>query len=198
MTDKNQIPSRDPANDDSMVGMLRQVMDKAAQNTDDMLPARVIAFDRASNRVQIQPMIHVVTTSGQNVARAQVIDIPVMQFGGGDFVLLFNLKPGDFGWVKANDRDISLFLQSGSDSPPNTFRKHSFSDGVFIPDVMRGWTLDPEDAESAVLQSLDGSVRVALAADNIRMTVEGATLTLTADGLVSSVPITAPSFIPGA
>lgn len=193
--EKNQIPSRDPANDDSMVGMLRQVLDKAAQNTDDMLPARVIAFDRQTNRVQVQPMIHVVTTGGENVARAQIIDIPVMQFGGGGFVLLFPLKTGDFGWIKANDRDISLFLQSWQESPPNTFRKHSFSDAVFIPDVMTGWTLNPDDNDRAVLQSLDGNTRISMGASDIVFTVGEASVTLSADKLESTVPIHAPNFV---
>ena len=197
MTEKNAKPSRDPANDDSIVGMLRQVLDKTAQNTDDMLPARVIAFNRETNRVQVQPMIHVVTTNGENVPRAQIIDIPVVQIGGGGFVLLFPLKTGDFGWIKANDRDISLFLQSWQESPPNTFRKHSFSDAVFIPDVMRGWTLTGEDADRAVLQSLDGNTRISIGADDIILTAGAASLTIAADAVTSTVPIHAPNFITG-
>lgn len=197
MTEKNAKPSRDPANDDSIVGMLRQVLDKTAQNTDDMLPARVIAFNRETNRVQVQPMIHVVTTNGENVPRAQIIDIPVVQVGGGGFVLLFPLKTGDFGWIKANDRDISLFLQSWQESPPNTFRKHSFSDAVFIPDVMRGWTLAGEDTDRAVLQSLDGNTRISIGADDIIMTAGAASLTIAADAVTSTVPIHAPNFITG-
>lgn len=197
MTGKNAKPSRDPANDDSIVGMLRQVLDKTAQNTDDMLPARVIAFNRETNRAQIQPMIHVVTTNGENVPRAQIIDIPVVQVGGGGFVLLLPLKTGDFGWIKASDRDISLFLQSWQESPPNTFRKHSFSDAVFIPDVMRGWTLAGEDADRAVLQSLDGNTRISIGADDIIMTAGAASLTIAADAVTSTVPIHAPNFITG-
>lgn len=197
MTEKNAKPSRDPANDDSIVGMLRQVLDKTAQNTDDMLPARVIAFNRETNRVQVQPMIHVVTTNGENVPRAQIIDIPVVQIGGGGFVLLFPLKTGDFGWIKASDRDISLFLQSWQESPPNTFRKHSFSDAVFIPDVMRGWTLTGEDADRAVLQSLDGNTRISIGADDIILTAGAASLTIAADAVTSTVPIHAPNFITG-
>lgn len=179
---ENQIPSRDPANDDSLTGLFRQVLDKHLQNTDDMLPAQVIAFDRTSNRVQVKPMVKVLTTSGQTVGRAQIIGLPVMQFGGGGMVMLFSLNPGDFGWIKANDRDISLFLQSGQETPPNTLRKHSFSDAVFIPDVMRGWTLAGEDAENAVLQTLDGTIRIALWTDRIKLTAGSKTLTLSDDG----------------
>lgn len=191
----NQIPSRDPANDDSLTGLFRQILDKAAQNTDDMLPARVVAFDRARNRVQVQPLIRIVGTNGETLSRAQIIDIPVQQIGGGGFVLLFPLSPGNLGWIKANDRDISLFLQSWQESPPNTFRKHSFSDAVFIPDVMTGWTLSGDDAARAVLQSTDGNVRVSLGAADLVLTVGEASVTLSDTTLTSTVPIHAPDFV---
>lgn len=191
----NQIPSRDPANDDSLTGLFRQILDKAAQNTDDMLPARVVAFDRARNRVQVQPLIRIVGTNGETLSRAQIIDIPVMQIGGGGFVLLFPLSPGNLGWIKANDRDISLFLQSWQESPPNTFRKHSFSDAVFIPDVMTGWTLSGDDTDRAVLQSTDGNVRVSLGAADMVLTVGEASVTLSETTMTSTVPIHAPDFV---
>jgi hypothetical protein len=37
-------------------------------------------------------------------------------------------------------------------------RQHTFQDGVFIPEVMRGWTINGEDASNAVLQTLDGQL----------------------------------------
>lgn len=189
----NQIPSRDPANDDSLVGLFRQVLDKFIQNTDDMLPARVVAV--SGNRVQVQPLIMLVTTGGENVTRAQIIDLPIHRPGAGGFMLLFPVRSGDLGWIKASDRDISLFLQSWQESPPNTFRKHSFSDAVFIPDVMRGWTLDEADADRAVLQSIDGNCRVSVGSEDIIMTVGAASLTIAADAVTSTVPIHAPDFV---
>lgn len=158
----NAPPSRDPANDDSILGMLRNVLDKFLLGIDDMLPALVVAFDRNANRVQVQPLVMLLTTSGQNVQRAQVASVPVVQLGAGGFVLNFNLKPGDFGYIKANDRDISLVMQGGTMAGPNTLRKHSFEDGVFIPVVDRQFVIDTEDAENAVLQSSDGVVNLAL------------------------------------
>ncbi len=60
----------------------------------------------------------------------------------------------------ANDRDISLFLQSYQASPPNTYRTFSFSDGIFLPAVMTGYTIADEDLTNAVIQSLDGAVKI--------------------------------------
>lgn len=158
----NSPPSRDPANDDSILGMLRNVLDKFLLGVDDMLPAQVVAFDRDANRVQVQPLVMLLTTNGDKVQRAQVASVPVVQLGAGGFVLNFNLKPGDFGYIKANDRDISLVMQGGTMSGPNTLRKHSFEDGVFIPVVDRQFVIDPEDADNPVFQSNDGVVNFAL------------------------------------
>lgn len=158
----NAPPSRDPANDDSILGMLRNVLDKFLLGVDDMLPAQVVAFDRDANRVQVQPLVMLLTTNGDKVQRAQVASVPVVQLGAGGFVLNFNLKPGDFGYIKANDRDISLVMQGGTMSSPNTLRKHSFEDGVFIPVVDRQFVIDPEDADNPVFQSNDGVVNFAL------------------------------------
>jgi len=163
-------PSRDPANDGTLLGMVRELLDKFLNSVDDMLPARVLSYDRTTNRATIMPMVKMLTTDGRQVGRAQVASVPVVQLGGGNVALAFKLQAGDLGWIKANDRDISLILQAYKDNAPNTLRKHSFQDAVFIPDVMRGMVIASEDADNAVLQALDGSVRVALWPQFVKIT----------------------------
>lgn len=163
-------PSVNPPNTGSLQGMMEHVMQKVLQRTDDMLPATVIDFDRATNRARVQPQILMVNTDGQSIRRAAVASVPVFQIGAGGFVLNFNLKAGDLGWIKASDRDISLFMQSFQESPPNTFRLHSFEDGVFFPNVLSGFTINSEDAENCVLQTLDGSQRIAIWEDRVKIT----------------------------
>jgi hypothetical protein len=168
--EQHSTPSRDPANDDSLLGMARQILDKFLSQIDDMLPARVLSYDRVSNRATVMPMVKLLTTDNRQVGRAQIASVPVMMFGGDGVALSFNLKTGDLGWIKANDRDISLITQGYADSAPNTLRKHSFQDAVFIPDVMHGLTVNAEDETHAVLQTLDGSVRVAIWPDRVKIT----------------------------
>ena len=179
MTDStNNIPSRDPANDDSMSGMFNNVLSKFLQNVDDMLPAEVISFDRASNRATVKPLIQVVATSGAKISRPQIASVPVLQVGAGGFMMNFNLNAGDRGYIKANDRDTSLYYQSNAETFPNSARKHSFEDGIFIPSVMSNFTINGEDEENAVFQNLDGSVRVALWQNKVKITVNGSDITL--------------------
>lgn len=163
------MPDIDPANNNSLAGTLQFAFYKMMQGVNGMLPAQVIAYDRDTNRVQVQLLIAVVSTSGAQISRPQVASIPVLMLGGGNFFLSYNLNAGDLGWVIANDRDISLFLQSYKEAAPNTARVKSFSDGLFIPSVMTGYTIDPSDAENAVLQSLDGTVKISLGTAQIKV-----------------------------
>lgn len=170
-------PSINPANLGSMAGAVQFILTKFLQRTDDMLPAMVVAYDRSTNRARVQPLINFVTTGNKQVSRAQVASIPVLQMGGGGYLISFPINTGDLGWIKANDSDISLFLQGLSQSPPNTARLHTFEDALFIPDSMfKQVVINPEDADAVVLQSTDGSVRIALHAASVKITAPLITL----------------------
>jgi hypothetical protein len=168
----NSQPSRNPANSSGDIsGGMREIFAKFLQSSiDDMLPAKVIAYDRDTNRATIKPMIAMITTDGSNISRNQLASIPVLNFGGGGSLLSFNLLPGDLGWIKSSDRDIADFLKIYSESVPSTKRIHDFNNGVFIPDVMTGYTIDAEDKDNAVLQTLDGTVKVSLFPDKLKIT----------------------------
>jgi phage baseplate assembly protein gpV len=193
MAEENHAqPSRDPANDASLLGMARQILDKFLMGVDDMLPARVVSYDRAKNRATVVPMVMMLTTDNRQVGRAQIASVPVLRIGGGGMALSFNLKAGDLGWIKANDRDISLITQGYKDAAPNTLRKHSFQDAVFIPDVMTGLTVPGEDSDAAVLQTLDGSVKVSVGADKVKIASGASSIVVSASGIaiVGDVTIT--------
>jgi len=171
-------PSRDPSDNGTLIGMVRGLLDKHLSSVDDMLPARVVSYDRATNRAVVAPLVKVLTTDGQQLTRATVASVPVMMFGGGGVALSFNLVAGDLGWIKANDRDLSIFLRQYADSPPNTFRKHSFQDAVFIPEVMHGLQLAPGDGQNAVLQTLNGEVRVSIYSDRVKLSAGALSVTV--------------------
>jgi hypothetical protein len=169
MSASGNNPNINPADNDSLAGVVRFAFQQLMRGVDGMLPARVLAYDRTANRVQVELMIAMITTSGAQVSRAQIANLPVINLGGGGYILNFPLKEGDLGFVCANDRDISLFLQSYKESPPNTMRVKSFSDGVFIPSVLTGYDVSAEDGKM-VIQNLDGTVRIALSETDIRVT----------------------------
>lgn len=161
-------PSKDPADESGLAGSFRSVFRKVLQSTDGMLPAEVISYDRESNTATVRPIIAVLTMDSQIVKRAQIAKVPVIALGAGGFVVNFPMQPGDMGWIEASDRDISLFMQSLSESPPNTQRMHSFEDGRFIPDVFRSYDVSGVAEDAMTIQSLNGTVRVELSPSKIR------------------------------
>lgn len=172
MTQQNSNPFLNPANNDSLVGTFNQILASSFKNCQVMLPAKIITFDRttALNTAEVQPLISLITTNNTTLSRAVIAKIPVLQLGGGGFFLNFNLKPGDLGWIIAADRDISLFIQSLSESKPATNRVHDFSDSLFLPHFMMGGTVDSGDMDGLVIQNNDGTVKIVLQNDEINIT----------------------------
>ncbi len=173
------IPSRNPAAEGHLGGVLKVAIKKAMQAIDGQLPCIVVSYDRVANRALVRPLISLVTTTGEPIVRAQVASVPVLALGGGGFCINFPLQPGDLGWIEASDRDISLFIQQMQQSKPNTFRMHSFEDGRFIPDAFRRYTFNSEDAANMVIQSYDGTVKIALGPDLINVVAPNVTVNAT-------------------
>lgn len=172
-------PSLDPADNNSLPGAIRFAFSKLIQNVNGMLPAQVINYDRETNRVQVQLLISLLTTDGGSVSRAQIASLPVLLLGGGGIFLSFPITTGDLGWVIANDRDISNFLKTYAQAVPNTNRISKFSDGLFIPDIMRGYTLADTAEGAGVLQNLDGTVSIALSNTTVTITAPNVTVNAT-------------------
>jgi len=185
MSLQNQKPNSDSANEGSLSGGLNAMLRSFFLNEfEGMLPATVVSYDDATNRAVIKPVVMVGTTDGGKVSRAQVPNIPVFRFGGGGFFMRFPIKPGDLGWLKANDRDVSLIFQrGGGEDWPNTERMHKFSDAMFFPDTFKEWVISGENADRAVWQSMDGTVCIALGDDAIKQSVGGVSIEITAAGI---------------
>lgn len=156
------IPFTDPANEGSLEGVLKTVNNKLLQSLDKCLPAKIIKVDRAKNRVQVQPLITRLKTDGGTLSRAPIIDIPIVNISGGGFIINFPLQVGDLGWVFACDRDITLFKKSYSEAKPNTIRKHTFEDSIFLPDIINPVGINISDSSALVIQSCDGSTKIAM------------------------------------
>lgn len=165
-------PDTDPATGGSLPGTLAAVLQAFLRDSiDDMLPAIVESYDAATNRARVRPIAKMLTTDGQAVRRASVASVPVFRFGAGGFFIAMPVKAGDFGWIKANDRDTSLILQQGPrEEIPNTATFHSFQSAMFFPDTFRDWAIDGSNADAMVLQSLDGSVCIALHGNKLVVT----------------------------
>jgi len=164
------IPSKNPAISGNLGASVALVIRKALQETNGQLPCVVLSYNRRTNRARVQPQIAMLSTGGAKISRAPIASVPVLALGGGGFFINFPLVKGSRGWIEASDRDISLYLQAASEQLPNTARLHSFEDGRFIPDVFKDYIINDADANSMVISSTDGTVRVALSPDTVTIT----------------------------
>jgi len=142
-----------------------------------------LTYNRNANVAFVQPSILTVTTDQTLVAKAAPAAVPVLALGGGGFCMNFPLVTGSRGWIKACDRDISLYLQANAAAAPNSKLLHSFSNGFFIPDVVNGFTINGADTNALVIQNSTGTVRMAMDTE-FRFTVPGHTLVFGPTGLV--------------
>lgn len=191
----NPTPSQKPGQSDSLSGSMDLVLRKFLLDVDDMLPARIVSYDRNANRAQIDILYKVTMTDGSLNPLMAPAEVPVLTIGGGGMCLTFPIKPGDLGWIKASDRDMSLFLQSYEAEPGNTTRLHCFEDGVFIPDVMKDFVVS--DGAAATIQTIDGTTSVAVKPGSIVLTTGSTVVSITESGIESNKPIKAPQFTDG-
>lgn len=164
----SNTPSKPPASDGNMGAIIEWCLRKQLQKTDGQMPAQVVKYDRVKNVATVQPLIAIVGTGGQVLARAPVSSVRVLALGGGGFFVNFPLQVGDKGWIEASDRDISLFAKTMALQPPNTQRMHSFEDGRFVPDVYATYTFAPT-AGAMVISSLDGTTRIEMSPGKISL-----------------------------
>lgn len=146
---------------------LAKVIANALMKTENMLPVRVVQYDRTNNVASVQPLVNIVMTGG-SFPRGAIGPIPVFAAGAGNFVISYPIKAGDLGWIMANDRDITAFLESLSQGDPATFRNHSFNDAVLFPDAIRNFSTSGEDG-NMVIQSLDGTIKISLGQSQLRL-----------------------------
>lgn len=167
---------KNPGDSQSLSSTLRFLQRAIEMDLETCLPCRVISYDRVKNTASVRPVImtSVRSTTSPDLIRNNRVTIPdiqVLSLGAGNFHINFPIKDGDLGWIHACDRDISLFLQSLEEAPAGREgASHKFSDAIFVPDVIRNYTIAEEDAGALVIQSTDSATRISWRADNIKIT----------------------------
>lgn len=159
-------------------------------NVDDMLPATVVSYNAATNRAVVRPLSVMVDSAGKQIEREPIGDIPVYRYGGGGFVVTLPVQPGDFGWLKASDRDITHNLTAtGTQARPQTGRTHSFSDGMFYPDTAAN--VPGASGSEMSMRSISGGSKLDIGSSNIGLDSSTMTATIpttTWDGDITMPP----------
>lgn len=170
----------DPSEHGDFSSSVMNTIKRALVGVDGMLPAQIVAYSKSTNTATVKVLMDMITSDGGTLARPILHNIPVYRHGGGGFMICVDLKSGDTGWIKANDRDITGFLSSLGQSKPNSLRVKNFSDGVFFPDtVSKGSMKDG----SLTIQSLTGETLISLSDSSIKLKVGGTILEIDESGV---------------
>lgn len=159
--------------------LVNEILAAAKRAVEVSIPC-VVTKVISRTKVNVRPLIKIVARDGTSMERHIIEGLPVFTAGAGDRFISFPVRVGDIGWIDACDRDISLFLQSYENVEPPTSRMHSFSDARFIPDIMTNITIAEEDAAAMVIQTRDGTVKIAL--DDSEIRIKNDTVSLVVDG----------------
>ena len=166
--------------------LVREILAATKRSLEVSIPC-IVTKVISRTKVDVRPLIKIVAKDGVSMERAIIEGLPVFTAGagggnGGKFIS-FPVTVGDIGWLDACDRDISLFLQSYENVEPPSSRMHSFSDARFVPDIMTNITVSDEDATAMVIQTRDGSVKIAVDNDEIRIKNNDASVVMGVDSI---------------
>lgn len=160
MSESFSIPSYNPADIQGRAGLLKFIGQRFKSEIQKITPARVVSYDRNTNRAVVQPLGLNITSLGEKLESKPIPNIPVLMLSGGGFTFSFPIKENQLGLLIASDMDISTFKSLApafSPFTPASYRQHQYEDGIFIPLQIQGLSA-PED--SVVL--ISGATRIAL------------------------------------
>jgi hypothetical protein len=97
------------------------------------VPARVTAYDMATQRASVQPLV-MVPRNGVLQKLPTYQQVPVLWPSGVGWAIHGPMAPGDLVWLMVAGGDIGHWQASGAEnSPAATLRTHDYSDVVALP-----------------------------------------------------------------
>lgn len=164
------IPSYNPSDSQSFSGTLDFIINKVLTKIEKVAPAKILTYDRSTNRASVQILNLSITSTGEKIERRPIDNIPVLILSGGGFAINFPIKENDIGWLVSADSDISIFKSILKTFAPATYQKHRYKDSFFIPDKVNGFTISETDTNALLLTSHDGLNKIALSQNGIAIT----------------------------
>lgn len=121
----------------SLAELMKRTIRKGQAETRVAMPARILSYDAGSRLARIQIIQSEVTEDGQVVQQPVITDVPVFMPIGGGASVTFPVGAGDEGIVWFADQDIGAWA-TGNGTEPDSGRRHSLSDAMFMPAQGRG------------------------------------------------------------
>lgn len=180
----------DPYSDRNLQAYINAAIKKALQKIQTCIPA-IVKEVVSRDTVIATPAVQQTDSEWRSVPWAS-IKLPVQTPTGGNIALSCPLAVGDTGWIIAGDLDPSLYLQDLSKpAQQNTFERHKYQFGFFVPDKIKGFTVGEEDDGALFIGTSDGSTKITLRDGEIsivsksELKIKAENVKINADGNVS-------------
>lgn len=152
----------------SIPGFIREALRSFSQSFQTCIPA-IIKEVKSRDLVVATPAVLQTGSNWESVPWADITLTVLTPFGGNMF-LSFPCAAGDTGWIVGADLDTSLFKKSKtSPQRQNTFERHQYRFGFFIPDAINGYTISSDDEGSVVLSSMDGKSKLVINEQSVKI-----------------------------
>lgn len=101
------------------------------------LPVKVVACSNSGGVspvgfVDVVPMVDQTAADGTSVPHATIFNLPYSRVQGGSNAIIIDPQVGDIGVAVFASRDISRVKNTRNSGLPGSYRKYSFSDGMYL------------------------------------------------------------------
>lgn len=150
--------------DTNLAGIITAAIQKYLAEFQTCIPA-IVKKVPSRNTVIVTPAVAQTDINWKVVPWAN-IELPVHTPSGGGIIMSYPVAVGDTGWIIAGDLDPSRFMDTigatPTTQPQNSFLRHQYHYGYFVPDKIKGYTISEDDAGAVVIQTADGKTKFSL------------------------------------
>lgn len=82
--------------------------------------------------VDVQPVVHQQTATGQVVPHGVIYQVPYFRLQGGACAVVLDPTVGDIGLALIADRDITNAKTARATAAPGSFRQHNMADALYL------------------------------------------------------------------
>ncbi len=124
--------------------LIKRTVRKSLDETRVSMPARVVNYDASRRIATVQILQPELTTDGKEIGQPVIAEVPVFMPIGGGSAITHPIRAGDTGIVMFADQDIGGWVRDGDTNKPDSGRRHSLTDGMFVAADGRS-SADPEN-----------------------------------------------------
>lgn len=171
-----------PEDSNSDFWVISFIVSQMIAQLETMLPVQVVAVHPgsgsppAAGTVDVQLLVSLLDGSGNAVQQGTVYGCPYFRLQGGPWAIVIDPAANDFGYIIGASRDISNVIKNPSIQNPGSYRKYSYSDGIYM-----GGCLNAVPAATVYLKS-DGTFEISDQPGNLIQSSSGGIAVTTAGG----------------